>query len=204
MEVKMNGYLMPIIVGLVVGGCDALGIGGSEDHGRLQASISGAVSVEYEGTGTFRQGDDPRIGVPSTMTIRSEGIGEYSGQRVIIYGFVGIGDEGPFELGLLNYDEPDAGQFTAMYLRDLVDMYEAYVAESGHIEISESSQSRLAGTFSFVARRYCLTPKTNGEPPVGSCTPELVDADAPSIAVSGTFETVPRTHGEVVDLRRQL
>jgi hypothetical protein len=71
---------------------------------------------------------------------------------------------------------------------------EAFVARSGVLQITHASASRVEGTFTFEAVRYCLRSTAGESRREGSCSPTRVDPDAPVVSVTGSFVAKPATY----------
>lgn len=175
--------------------------------GWLRAQVRGAIDAMYEGTGFFHIGSDPRVGISVKFTLNSDGVGEYAGQRLMLYRpGKGQPSEGVFRLGPLDTRRGPPEGFTAYFSRVVDGRYEAYTARSGEVIITESSRGRVEGRFRLIGVLYCRG-LTRGRPGSSGyeswCTgPNTLTPGAPEIEVTGSFAAVPSLPGPIVEESR--
>jgi hypothetical protein len=197
-------YVALLTVTLLASAC------GSDPTGDARASyfaanLSGAVEAEYEGTGEFHTGTPGAN--QKQFQITSTGTGAMSDQSFALTRWDGGRlAKGTYPLRLVDLSGYERGGtqpqgITFQYFRN-GPMVEQFVAESGHLEITESSRKHVEGRFTFTGFRYCLREAVRSNPPVppvGPCTPAIPSlADAPRITVSGSFVAVPFEPGIVI------
>lgn len=165
----------------------------------LRATVEGAVAATYEGTGDFHVGSGSRRGVSEKFTLNSKGAGAAQGQSFSLWR-IGEGRPRPgsYTLQTPDYTSTRWSGFAAVYTRSVGNMHEAYVARSGEVVITASSEERVQGTFRFTAARYYAREIRGSNPPEGSGDPSVVDPRAPTIEVSGSFGATPLVLGAVV------
>ena len=196
----MRGRDVVVAGALVLAGCQ-FDSGIDMDRGWFMAAIHGTVLVDYEGTGEFYAGRDPRLGATTTaLTVTSEGTGVFTGQELMLWGFVAIGEVGRYAVEA-SEDSAREHTFTAVYIRKVGGMYEAYTSVAGEAEITLSTEERVEGNVRFTGIRYCAVPANGTPAPQGSCDPRILDPGAPSIEVSGSFQAVPDTYEDVINLQ---
>lgn len=183
--------------------CELLGSLSEADRGLLTAAIRGTVAFNYEGTGEFYAGRDPRIGADPVLTVTSEGTGASSGQELILYGFAVVGDVRAYHL-VSSANRVRQNSFTAIYIRQVGETYEAYTSLSGEVVITRSDDAMLEGDIAFLGLRYCAVPVTGTGAFSGSCDPRTLNHDAPSIDVTGSFKAVPSKDQDVRVLQRAI
>jgi hypothetical protein len=162
------------------------------DDGSFTASVRGAVEVDYVGTGAFYVGRDPRSPSTSVLTVRSEGVRDSEGEELVLYGAVNVGEVGRYALEAAS-DMLDAAKFTAFYVRKVAQTYQMYGSVSGEVEITRSAPERVEGSVRITALWYCTTPVHGDGASQGSCDPRMLNPDAPSIAITGSFVAGPDT-----------
>ncbi|HEY0022372.1 MAG TPA: hypothetical protein VGB24_05660 [Longimicrobium sp.] len=164
---------------------------GSGEPGWLRASLSGAVSGSYQGTGDFLDQANREVGprrmfsvVSTTAGPNPESFSFYrqNGNRPAV---------GTYQLELVDQSDFKAVGFFAFYTRATSDRVESFVAQSGEVVITRSTSNRVEGTFRFVGFRYCAIPRTgNGQE--GPCSPPATAlVGAPTVEVSGSFSVAP-------------
>ena len=163
----------------------------------MVASFAGAIEQEYQGTGEFHTGT-PSQG-KQQFQITSQGTGASANQKFAITRWNGGRlSEGRYSLALVapvgERELPEG--LTVQFARREGNIEEQFVAESGELEITTSTEKLFTGRFHLTAFRYCsreIVRSTPAVPPVGPCTPhvEAPPADAPRIAVSGSFAATP-------------
>ncbi len=159
----------------------------------LKASIAGSVQAEFEGTGDFHVGDDPRAGIRIQTSIVSRGVGASEGQRLVIYRRgAGRPGEGRYQVESLDLSSPQASGITAVYTRQTAGVVEFYAAQSGELVITESSKDRIAGHFRFTGFRYCASELQGSPTQRGPCrVPPTPIEGAPTVEVTGSFVAGP-------------
>ena len=156
------------------------------DGGTFTATVRGAVEIDYVGTGAFHIGRDPRSPSTTVLTVRSEGVGPSEGEELVLYGAVNLGEVGRYALEAAS-DTLTAARFAAFYVRKVAETYEAYGSVSGEVEITRSTPERIEGSVRITALWYCTTPVRGPGAPQGSCDPRILNPDAPSIVITGSF-----------------
>jgi hypothetical protein len=201
----MNKHFIPLLTATVLtSACGSDPIGGARAP-YFAANLSGAVEAEYEGTGEFHTGTPGPN--QKQFQITSTGTGAMSNQSFALTRWDGGRlAKGTYPLRLVDLSGYERGGtrpqgITFQYFRE-GPMVEQFVAESGHLEITESSRSRIEGRFTFTGFRYCLREAVRSNPPVppvGPCTPATPSlVDAPRITVTGSFVAVPLKIGPVI------
>lgn len=173
----------------------ACGTTGPEaDTGSLQATITGNIDAEYAGSGEFSTGT--RLSGAGVFNLRSEGQGMSGPAR---FDIKHVGSKRPrrgtHSITLLGRDRADPDEHgTGVIYVEAGDGERHYVAKSGSLEITDSSDKRVAGTFTITGFLYCqraadVPPRQRKSCPVAT----RVDPDAPTIEVTGSFVAVPDT-----------
>jgi hypothetical protein len=179
--------LLMILATTLPAGCrDTTGV---LDDTFLLASVSGAVAVEYSGTGTFmirpEHSSGPRFSVSST------GRGATSNQG---FAFLALTVPAP---GSYSVGDPSVESIHATYWFDDEHGRRVFRARSGGLHVTESTaertgtrlQGRIHGTFNFTAELILVCAVHAGFPAVLlDCAP----APAPHhIEVTGSFHAGP-------------
>jgi hypothetical protein len=178
--------------------------GSSAGAGRFSASLSGAVTARYEGSGEFHTGT-PGPGMQQ-FQITSLGGEAFAGQHFALTRWdggrlrTGRHDIGLVDLTAYSRTGAQPRGISFQYFRTTGSVEELYVAESGAVEITSSSGDRVAGTFTVTAFRYCIRDRELRD--IGPCDYEMSrpTPDAPRITVTGTFVATPFEPGEVIAL----
>jgi len=181
-----------IITVILLAACDALGVAPPASY--FVATVEGAFEHEYVGGGTFSFGTRPTG--QRTFLIYSRGEGSHAGHTFWIRNYDG-GQlrSGSYPLQLVPGDVGDreARGIGAQYRRS-GESEEFFVATSGELIITRSTSKIVEGRFAFTGFRYCSgeghvqMDSAAGEP----CTiPAEPPAEAPRIAIVGSFRTVP-------------
>jgi hypothetical protein len=205
MRTTMNRHpIVLLTAALLASACGSDPIGGARAS-YFAASLSGAVEAEYQGRGEFHTGTPG----PSQkqFQITSTGVGTMSDQSFALTRWDGGRlAKGTYPLRLVGLSGYGRGGtqpqgITFQYFRN-GPVVEQFVAESGQLEITESSRKRMEGRFTFTGFRYCLREAVRSNPPVppvGPCTPATPSLpDAPRITVSGSFMATPLETGSVM------
>lgn len=161
----------------------------------FRASLLGAVSDNYEGTGEFNAGSDPRTGEALVFTLSSQGLGSTSDQSFLLHRRGGgVPGKGVYALGQPQSSGSSPAGFTAYYVRRVGDRMEAFAAQSGQVEVTSAAPGRLEGTFRFTGLLYCSRAVVGSasEPPTCG-SPGTADSKT-SIEVSGAFVAVPASN----------
>lgn len=186
-----NRIYVALLGALVLGACEWNPFGGS-DAGYLLASLQGAVVGEYEGSGEFSSGEYPWgitvFNLSSTSDESSFGFHHYGHSARL--------PAGTYSLELLRGVSEEIRGTRALYTRRAPEgLTELYVATSGTLNITESSGSRVRGTFEFSGVRYCLRDESTFTDLEGPCSTsgiaDPVPSDLPRISVSGSFAATP-------------
>ncbi len=163
----------------------------------MVATLDGALEKQYEGTGEFHTGT-PGPG-RKQFQVTSQGQGASANQSFTLTRWDGgrLG-RGTYPLALVD-DSGEQGQLrgiTVQFSTREGNQEERFVAESGELEITSSSEALVQGRFRFTGFRYCAREVVRSNPPlppVGPCTPLLAAPipNAPKITVSGSFVAKP-------------
>lgn len=188
MRMQVRSWVTVATLALACGACDGNGPTGS--NGRLRATINGSVQANYDGTGDFHLGADERTGGGSRFSVYSAGTGTASGQSFLLQrNGAELPARGVYPLGL-------SSGFTARYIRQVDGTMQAFVAQSGEVEVLQASAKQIEGRFHLVGFRYCSRDATGNRAPEGPCTvPGSTIAGAPTIEITGSFTVTPRTDG---------
>lgn len=171
---------------------------GPTPTGSLQATITGDVVADYQGSGDFSIGHGLNFWV---YHVRSEGAGASANQRFRVYHRSDPGDlvdewykalitEGTHPIVLLDRRDPDSRGTGVTFVETRDGIEHLYIATEGSLRITESTKERAKGTFTLTAFQYCEITLDSSERqhcPVPSSPP----ADASAINVSGSFTAVP-------------
>ncbi|GBD32533.1 hypothetical protein HRbin33_01503 [bacterium HR33] len=169
------------------------------DSSWFRAQIRGAVQTEYEGTGWFNVGSDPRRGISVQFTLYSSGVGTYTGQRFQLYSpGKGRPGQGIYGLAPLEVKDGSLQGFTAYYHRVAGERSESYTAVSGRVNVAKSSGNRVEGDFDFTGVLYCWS-NTSGTPEGWCTSPNTITPGAPQIQVTGSFSVVAFRPGAIVE-----
>ena len=167
----------------------------------LTATVSGAMHREYRGTGEFHTGTPGPGRQQFQVTSRESGSDHLSFALTRWDG--GRLEEGSYPLSLVDLSAHRRGTSAEGQPRGITVQFftregnrdEQFVAESGELEITDSSRERVEGRFRFSGFRYCAREVIRSNPPVppeGPCTlPSAPLAGAPRITVSGSFVATP-------------
>lgn len=169
---------------------------GSMIAGRFSASLSGAVAATYEGAGEFHTGT-PGPGMQQ-FQITSSGTQSFAGQEFTLTRWDGGRlRPGRHDITLVDLSEYMRGStrqprgITFQYFRVVDGRQELYVADSGSLEITSSSDDKVAGRFTISAFRYCLR-ETAGLKDLDACDIAApAAAGAPRVTVTGSFAATP-------------
>lgn len=179
----------------ILSACENISTPADSGPSFLRATVQGAVDATYEGNGDFHVGNNPDAGIAIKFTLNSNGKGDANGQSFMLWRYgIGRPARGGYTLQIPNYTSKKWESFAAVYTRSVGNMHEAYVAQSGEVEITASTPDRVEGTFRFRGLRYSARELQGSGTPQGSGRPDVVDPNAPAIEVSGTFVAVPMSH----------
>lgn len=181
---KLSGVLLVALL-LPLAACEGSPSGGSAPS-YFVASLEGAVTEEYRGTGQFSYGEyDSGL---KTSTVYSQGEGDFAENRFWVSEFgtgrFARGSHTITALREVEYGSSATRALVATYSRDGT----LYHSESGTLEITHASRDRLEGRFTLVAAERCWG--------IQSCTEEHVfnhppQAEAPRITIEGSFSAAP-------------
>ncbi|HEV2735686.1 MAG TPA: hypothetical protein VGV85_12650 [Longimicrobiaceae bacterium] len=173
--------------------CDATDGVRPDQPSWFRASLQGAVAGDYEGSGEFLAGSDPRAGEPIVFTLNSVGLGTAANQSFQLHRRgEGVPGKGTYALGPLRTSDGRLQGFTAYYVRQVGNRMEAFTARSGQVEITAVSRDRVEGKFRFVGSLYCSRAVVgNASDPAACGSPNTIDPQAASIEVSGMFAAIP-------------
>jgi len=179
-------YLIPFTaLAVLAGGCSTNPFGPGEPS-FFRASIDGVI--EYEGAADFHTGTPG----PNRKQFSISSYQAAQGQSFAVTRWDGgrLGT-GRYPLALVDIDALKPTGISLQYFSRDGDVEDQYIAESGELEITHSSGSRVAGRFTIIAVRYCRyeLASTRSEGPCNFTTPPT--ADAPRITVIGTFSATP-------------
>lgn len=172
-------------------------------RGTLEAELLGSREWSHRGTGSFYTGlfEDGR----PQFSFRSEGLDGSEGSS---FGFHAVLPDvppvGTYQIVPQEREYPSEGLFIASYFWALTpDQWESatpgstvregYIAQSGSLNITFASESRIEGEFHLEVVRFCRTIKlqVGGDTSIGPCAPWEVEDGAPTVEVNGTFSLVP-------------
>jgi len=143
----------------------------------FMASVSGSDSAfTYEGFGTWHRGQFPDGA--KLFQLATQGTGEFSGFAFYIHNDSGVRPgRGRHEVTLAGVGVVQE----VLFFSD--DFREWFIAESGHVSITESTRARLAGEFEVEVFHYC----SRDDNPVGCPPPAQAPADAERRRIVGSF-----------------
>ena len=198
----MHRFRALLALPLLLAACDA-DPNSSLRAGRFSASVSGAVTATYEGGGEFHTGT-PGPGLKQ-FQITSDGKQGFEGQEFALTrwdgGRLGTGHHPIGLVDLSAYLRASTRQprgITFQYFRVEGGVEEQYVADSGEVEITSSSDERVAGRFTITALRYCQREVATMRE-LNSCDISSVSAaTSPRISVTGTFVATLFEPGPVI------
>jgi hypothetical protein len=192
---------------VLLAGCDVPGFGPEDstpghlvatfqdlDSGGLPHSVAG----EFEGSGEFKEhyhaGRHPLFSIWSFGTSASEG------ESVIIrrYGG-GLPSEGSYRIDLYEpqVDPYSDEGFTGQYVLTRDDgVREAYFLIEGSVEIQESKDTRVRGTFDVTGVLWCTRFPDGTYEGCEAPLPKSVDPEAPRTRASGSFVVTPQQLGK--------
>jgi hypothetical protein len=182
----LRNYLVPFTALVVLaGGCSTNPFGPAEPS-FFRASIDGVIV--YEGTADFHTGTPG----PNRRQFSISSYQAAQGQSFAVTRWDGgrLGT-GRYALGLVDIDALKPTGISLQYFSRNGDVEDQYIAESGELEITHSSNSRVVGRFTITAVRYCrydMSSRQSGGPCAGTFA---APADAERIAVVGTFSATP-------------
>lgn len=190
MRMKVRTLITVGTLALACGACEGSGPTGSNGPSWLRATINGSVQATYDGTGDFHLGTDERTGGASQFSVYSAGTGTASGQSFLLQrSGAELPARGIYPLGLTS-------GFTARYIRQADGAMQAFAAQSGEVEVLQSSRNRIEGRFRLVGFRYCSRDATGNRAPDGPCTvPGAPIAGASTVEITGSFAATPRNDG---------
>lgn len=190
MRMQVRSWMAITAVALACGACEGNGPAAGDDPSWLRATINGTVQANYEGTGDFHLGTNDRAGEAAGFSLYSSGTGAAIGQSFLLQrAGAEIPARGVYPLGLTD-------GFTARYIRQAAGSVQAFVAQSGEVEVLQSSPERIEGRFRLVGFRYCARDTGGSRAPEGPCTvPSATIANAPTIEVTGSFTVSPARDG---------
>lgn len=168
----------------------------------FRANVTGAVVVEYDGTGSFSTGT-PGTGRQQFQVVseasdasgaQSVSITRWDGGRLATGVYpVALVDVAAWEGGAGPDGQPRG--LTIQYRRVADGWSEHFVAAAGTLEITRSTGDIVEGTFRFSGFRFCAEQIVRSKPPaprVGPCSlPAETIEGAPAITVNGSFSAVP-------------
>jgi hypothetical protein len=176
------GFLFLVVLGLPA--CEAASIGPVSDTSYFRASIDGAISSTFEGSGYFIAGVDARRpAAPPMFSLFSEGRG---GSANLAFQLFRPGGDlpavGTYRLG--PFVGPTGGEFQAnlQITGTRGQTLEMYSASEGLLEITLATPERIEGSFRMSA--YRSGGMTGPGTFVGGLRP---GPDTPWIDVEGTF-----------------
>jgi hypothetical protein len=147
----------------------------------LRAEIAGSIVGEYSGTGSFQT--RPAFVPGPRFTLHSSGTGASANQ-----GFAFMAAERPAP-GEHAVGDVEAGLIQAHYWYDEGHARRLFQADSGSLQITESSDRRMVGTFEISARLVYLCEIVPGFPgDLMVCDP--ADETA-SVVTTGSFYASP-------------
>lgn len=177
---------------LLASGCEMRSTA-ADDPSWFTATVDGAISARYTGTGDFYAGRDHEG--RAAFSLSSDGTGEAAGQSFLLHrSGAGIPARGTYSLGRR------AGDFRAVYLRQAEGMLQGFAAQSGELTVLEASSQRVRGTFRLVGTQYCERALQGSSAPRGTCDPAAAPAaGAPSVEIAGSFTVTPLRGGLVLE-----
>jgi len=192
---RIGRWVLGLITLSSLSACDPADSVRPDDTSWFRASLQGAVAGDYEGTGEFHAGSDPRAGEPIVFTLSSQGLGARADQSFQLHRRGGgRPGKGTYALGELQSGGAAQG-FTAYFTRRVGDRIEAFAARTGQVEITAASPARVEGTFRFTGQLYCSRVAVGSSSGLAACgSPSGFSANAPSIEVSGAFVALPASN----------
>jgi hypothetical protein len=182
----LRNYLVPFTaLAVLVGGCSTNPFRPGEPS-FFRASIDGVIV--YEGTADFHTGTPG----PNRKQFSISSYQAAQGQSFAVTRWDGgRPGTGSYALGLVDIEALQPTGISLQYFSRNGDIEDQYVAESGELEITHSSSSRVAGRFTITAVRYCRYDMRSRHSE-GPCTLTTTPAaDAERIVVIGTFSATP-------------
>ena len=162
----------------------------------VQATVvDPATTRTYEGNGQFYvSGPDPQYGVEIKFQVTSRGVGQWTGEYLYL-ARMGSGRPrvGVYELGPLRLVDGAWVGFRFLYSRSGEDgISESYVAREGALRVTDSTEDRVVGSFSFAAEIYCrmILTQTPPELPGYTCNPQQPHAGEAPLEVVGSFSVI--------------
>jgi hypothetical protein len=186
-EDSMSKYHLLTFAALagLAGGCSADPVDPAEPS-FFRASIDGGI--EYEGSADFNTGTPGPKRRQFSISSYQAGQGHSFAVTRWDGGRLGIG---LYPLALVNVDAVAPTGLSLQYFSRTGALEDQYIAESGELEITESSASRVAGRFTITAVRYCRYDMASRQSE-GPCTLTTISpGKAPRITVIGTFSATP-------------
>ncbi len=202
---RAHTLMLYIVIGGVACSTDV-----PEFQARLEANVTGDITVYYEGDAQFNAAYNPNTELPF-FELGSEnrplvGLPTDGYEGIHVSGSRGRPKVGSYPAGIWPSSLGEDGPLWFMYQRAINGKSEQYTSIDGSVEITHSSSSRLEGTFDVRALLFCL--RTQGSAAAesieeGSCYPADLDYALPTIRVVGSF-TARRIsdHGEVINQSR--
>jgi hypothetical protein len=177
---------------ILVAGCDQQPTG-ANSQSWFMATVDGAVSASYTGTGDFHLGKDHEG--QAAFSLSSEGTGDAAGQSFLLHrSGAGMPGKGTYALG------PQGSGFRAVYIRQVDGMMQAFAAQSGELAVAEANSDRVRGTFRLVGTQYCERAVRGSAAPSGPCNPTVAPAPgAPTVEITGSFTVAPLRGGVVLE-----
>ena len=170
---------------------------------QLEANITGNVVWTYHGDAEFRTGRSHFGG--QQFQLNSVHLDPQSKQTFGLQRFDGSPRVGRYRLAPHDSSLADAGTMTAAYTLYDYDnnLFESYTSLSGVLEVTFSSDERVEATFTFTGLRFCASSLVGtGDDVVGSCSPAILDLDAPRVLIVGSFTATPEKEAEIIDLKK--
>jgi hypothetical protein len=165
--------------------------------GWLRASVMDVadttVRTDYQGTGDFHVGKDPAWGVSVAFQLSSRGTGASAGQTLLL-ARPGAGRPAPgrYMLAPLTENDGTFSGFTAYYVGGA----ESFTTLSGEVDIEQSSDGLVAGTFHITAVQCCRSDPADMAHDwcVG---PNTITPGAKQVEITGSFAAGPETTGPI-------
>jgi hypothetical protein len=185
-----RNYLIPLTaLAVLAGGCSASPVS-PEEPSFFRASIDGVI--EYEGTADFHTGtpgpNRRQFSISSYQAAQGQSfaVTRWDGGRL---------STGRYPLTVVNLETLNPAGISLQYFSRSGNVEDQYIAESGELEITHSSGSRVTGRFTITAVRYCRYDMSSRQSE-GPCTLTTNPPDdVPRIAVLGTFSATPLNVG---------
>jgi hypothetical protein len=175
--------------------------------GNFEAQLRGAREWSYRGTASFYTGvfEDGRPQFSFWSNGLDGSAGSYIGFQAVL---LGVPPVGTYQIVPQRFERPSEGLFIAAYnwwptLEQNGYDYEgappgsrvgeAYVARSGSLNITFSSEDRIEGRFRMEVVLFCsfFRLQEGDSDGVGPCVPWEVEDGAPTVEVNGAFNVVP-------------